>query len=411
MTKHPFHPSHFAWLAATAAVLFYGGTAAAANLSVCIDKSSPTAAMDTSLARAVARQEGATLAVHSFDGSGDDEGFSLKEFNKLAKDSCSLILGFPLDADSQGLPAGLLSTTPYGHTGFVLVTPKSSPATTLDQLPKDSDVAVTYETTPNLYFVDHPNVNADVRLSDADALKALETHAVRAAMLWQPTVVRFLSDRHEAARYRFHELHEAHAQFNLVGLYDSDHMVQAKAFEQAIDTLASSGKLTKLLAPYAESGTALPTRRAATAQLGRADRQARVGRRCAGSVKRPRAARAGKSKSDKVPALFTAAQADSGKQKFMDHCQQCHGPTLEGRAGPALKGPNFASPDAKFHVGDIFTIVSQNMPASEPGTLAHDDYVQIMAFLLQQNGYPAGTTPLTFEAAGKSKVKLLYRGN
>ena len=44
------------------------------------------------------------------------------------------------------------------------------------------------------------------------------------------------------------------------------------------------------------------------------------------------------------------------------------------------------------------------MPASNPGSLQHDDYVQIMAFLLQQNGYPAGAKELTFEDAGASKV-------
>jgi len=33
-----------------------------------------------------------------------------------------------------------------------------------------------------------------------------------------------------------------------------------------------------------------------------------------------------------------------------------------------------------------------------------------MAFLLQQNGYPAGNKTLTFDDATKSKVKLLYRG-
>jgi polar amino acid transport system substrate-binding protein len=32
-----------------------------------------------------------------------------------------------------------------------------------------------------------------------------------------------------------------------------------------------------------------------------------------------------------------------------------------------------------------------------------------MAFLLQQNGYPAGSKALTFEDATKSKTKLLYR--
>ncbi len=392
-----------AWLIGTAAILVYGGTAAAAELSVCVDKSSPTTAMDRGLAQAVAAQEGNTLQLHEFDGSGGgDDGFSLKEFNTLAKASCSLVLGFPVDADSAGLPAGLLATRPYGHTGFVLVTPKNSKATTLDQLPKNTDVAVTYQTTPNLYFVDHPNVNADVHLTDTDALGALQKHTVHAAMLWQPTVVKYLQGKHELAHFNVHALNERHAQFNLVALYDRDHADAAQSFDKAIAALTESGQLAKLLAPYAQTGAMTPSLRGKTAMLHRASGGQRIDHPC-GSKKSP-------AKSNGAPPeLYTSAQADSGKIKFLTYCAMCHGPTLQGRSGPALTGPNFASAKADFHVSDVFGIVANNMPATAPGTLAHDDYVEIMAFLLQQNGYPAGSRALTFEDAMKSKVKLLYR--
>ena len=406
MKQQLFRKSRMAWLIGTAAVLLYGGSAAAAELSVCVDKSSPTAAMDSSLAQAIATQEGSTLALHPFDGSGggDDDGFSMKEFGKLAKASCSLVLGFPVDADSKATPPGVLATTPYGHTGFVLVTSKGSKATTLDQLPKNTDVAVTYQTTPNLYFVTHPNVNADIHLTDDDALSALEKRKVHAAMLWQPTVVRYLADKHDAARFSYHELDEPHAQFNLVALYDQQHAPAAQAFEAAIAALTQSGQLAKLLAPYAQTGAAMPSGRGNSAMLKRSSGNGAIDRRC-GSKK-------SSAKSDAAPpALFTSTQADGGKIKYLTYCAMCHGPTLQGRAGPALTGPNFASPKADFHVGDVFTIVSNNMPATSPGTLAHDDYVQIMAFLLQQNGYPAGDKALTFDDATKSKVKLLYRGS
>lgn len=403
MTLHMFKKSRFAWLVGTAAVLLYGGSAGAAELSVCVDKTSPTAAMDISLAQAIATQEGSTLALHQFDGSGggDDDGFSLKEFNKLAKASCALVLGFPIDADAKNVPPGLLATTPYGHTGFVLVTPKGSKATTLDELPKDSDVAVTYQTTPNLYFVTHPRVNADIHLTDADSLSALETGKVHAAMLWQPTVVRYLADKHESERFNYHALGERHAQFNLVALYDKEHAAAAQAFQGAISALQASGKLAKLLAPYAEIGTALPSNRGKSAMLKRGPTAASVDRRCGSKKKAPASA-------GPPPALYTAEQADSGKIKFLTYCAMCHGPTLEGRTGPSLKGPAFASVKADFHVKDVFSIVADNMPATAPGTLKHDDYVVIMAFLLQQNNYPAGSQALTYDDAKKSDVKLLY---
>ena len=404
MNRSRFQAGFHLCLIGVAAVLMYGGAAVAGELSVCIDESSPTAAMEQQLASAVARQEGNTLKVHPFDSSaGGDDGFSPKEFGKLARQSCDLVLGFPVDADANAVPSGLQDTTPYGHTGFVLVTARSSKATTLDSLPGNSKVAVTYLTTPNLYFADHPNLQADVHRNDADALKALRAGAVNAAMLWQPSVVRYLSKQHEARRFSYHELREPHAQFDLVALYDGDHAAAAAAFEHAITALTARGELAKVLAPYAETGGARLAPRRPSASLWRSRRSGRMGRRCAAGSK-PHA------DDSAPPALYTKAQAESGKQKFLENCAQCHGPTLAGRAGPALKGPNFASVKAKFHVSDIFTILSQNMPATEPGSLAHQDYVEIMAFLLQQNGYPDGNTPLTFEEAKESKVKLIYHG-
>ncbi len=410
MKNHPEQPSHRRWLAAIAAVLLmHGGLAVAADLSVCIDSSSPTASMDTALAQAVAQHEGATLHVHTFDGSGDDDGFDLDHFNTLAAESCSLVLGFPIDADAHGAPPGLKASTPYGHTGFVLVTPRGSRVTTLDQLASGSNVAVTYQTTPNLYFIDHRQLVADVRLHDEDSLRALARHQVSAAMLWEPTVRRYLAGTGTHSGLQVHPLHEPHANFNLVALYDARQQAAADAFEQAIAALQASGRLAGLLAPYVHLGAVGPSR--PSSSTARAERGRRIAYRCAGAA--PASAGARKKPhhdDDALPALYTASQADRGQAKFKEHCAMCHGPHLEGRAGPALKGTNFASETAQFHVGDIFTILAHNMPATEPGSLPHDDYADIMAFVLQQNGYPAGTRALTYDEALNSKVKLLYHG-
>ena len=75
-----------------------------------------------------------------------------------------------------------------------------------------------------------------------------------------------------------------------------------------------------------------------------------------------------------------------------------------------MKGPDFADPSYHFHVSDIFNFVAKLMPAGTPGSLTHDQDVQIMAFLLQQNGYPPGTKELTYDEAEKSSVPLRYYG-
>ena len=109
-----------------------------------------------------------------------------------------------------------------------------------------------------------------------------------------------------------------------------------------------------------------------------------------------------------LPALYTAAQAKAGQAVFEQKCATCHGRHLEGLAGPALKGPLFASVKAGYKVRDIFLFLSVNMPAYAPGSLSMSQYVQIMSFILQQNGYPAGTAALTQRLASTSTVPLLY---
>lgn len=245
----------FAWFVVLAAVLAYGGHARAGTVTLCVDKSSAAAPMDTRLAQAVARHEGATLALHRFDGAGDgDDGLGAKDFHRLAA-QCDLVLGFPVDAGAHGAPMpGLHATRAYGHTGFVLVTPRGKGWTSLASLPAGSRVAVTYQTTPNIYLADHPKLAADVQLDDAATLKALQSRKDVAAMLWRPTVVSQLGERGLEQHYDMHELDESHARFDLVALYDDAHAEAAKAFEQAVAAMAASGELAQTLAPYAQPG-------------------------------------------------------------------------------------------------------------------------------------------------------------
>ncbi len=108
------------------------------------------------------------------------------------------------------------------------------------------------------------------------------------------------------------------------------------------------------------------------------------------------------------PALYTQAQARQGRAVFEQHCASCHGRQLEGRVAPALKGAKFASVQAGFTIQQIFEFLSVEMPAYAPGSLAPSQYVEITAFLLQQNGYPAGSVALTDRIASHCSVPFLY---
>ncbi len=49
------------------------------------------------------------------------------------------------------------------------------------------------------------------------------------------------------------------------------------------------------------------------------------------------------------------------------------------------------------------------MPAGQPGSLTHEQYEDVFSYILQQNGYPAGTTKLYYTASLSSTVPLVSR--
>jgi len=108
-----------------------------------------------------------------------------------------------------------------------------------------------------------------------------------------------------------------------------------------------------------------------------------------------------------VPAIYTAAQATAGAAVFSANCAVCHGAALQGEAGPTLIGQSFASASSNYTVGAIFGEIAQQMPAGNPGSLTHDQYAQVMAYILSKNGYPAGAKALDYNASLGSSVPLV----
>ena len=97
------------------------------------------------------------------------------------------------------------------------------------------------------------------------------------------------------------------------------------------------------------------------------------------------------------PALFTADQAAQGAPVYQAQCAPCHGSALEGVAAPALKGEQFKAMAAAqgLTAQSLLTVVAQTMPQSDPGSLSADQYNQVVAYILQQNGYPAGSDAMS----------------
>lgn len=110
------------------------------------------------------------------------------------------------------------------------------------------------------------------------------------------------------------------------------------------------------------------------------------------------------------PALYTAPQAHAGAAVYRQYCIQCHGVDLQGTAGPGVAGKEFLSSAVGngWTLGDLRTLIFENMPFSNPGSLTPKQYAAVTAFLLASNCYPAGAAPFpTTAQATFAHVKIV----
>jgi mono/diheme cytochrome c family protein len=105
--------------------------------------------------------------------------------------------------------------------------------------------------------------------------------------------------------------------------------------------------------------------------------------------------------------VYTDAQATRGKEAYMKECSACHSEDMGGSGyAPALKGDDFAFAWGEKSVGDFFERVRKLMPPDNPGSLSADMYRDIVAYVLHENKYPAGTSELPADPAALKQIKI-----
>jgi mono/diheme cytochrome c family protein len=105
--------------------------------------------------------------------------------------------------------------------------------------------------------------------------------------------------------------------------------------------------------------------------------------------------------------VYTAAQAARGRERFATTCSRCHNNELTGsERGPALKGPDFLGRWKDESLGALFTLIRDTMPRDGAGVLADDIKVDVLAFLLEANGFPAGAAELTLDPRALEAVAI-----
>ena len=94
--------------------------------------------------------------------------------------------------------------------------------------------------------------------------------------------------------------------------------------------------------------------------------------------------------------IFTAAQADAGRNIYTQNCSGCHGVNFEGSGdAPALSGGTFLLQWRSKMVSELFGQILQTMPPTNPGSLSEAAALSVTSYILQQNGAMPGQQALT----------------
>jgi cytochrome c len=105
---------------------------------------------------------------------------------------------------------------------------------------------------------------------------------------------------------------------------------------------------------------------------------------------------------------YTKPQAEAGQAVFQQKCAICHGDHLQGGPGPALAGQQFLSVSQyqRITAEYFYHFMSTHMPLTHPGSLTQTQYLEIMAYFLEVNGYPSGSRELSTNSQELKAIKI-----
>jgi mono/diheme cytochrome c family protein len=97
--------------------------------------------------------------------------------------------------------------------------------------------------------------------------------------------------------------------------------------------------------------------------------------------------------------VYTAAQADRGQSLFRSKCASCHAPNR-------FTDDFFYQSFAGKPLFEMFDVISDSMPEDNPGSMKKEEYVDVIAYLLKLNNFPAGATELPIDKEALSAIMM-----
>ena len=105
--------------------------------------------------------------------------------------------------------------------------------------------------------------------------------------------------------------------------------------------------------------------------------------------------------------IYTDDQVTRGASTYQTECASCHREDLTGQdMSPSLVGIGFSFKWEGRNLQELYASMRYGMPQSAPGSLSNSAYVDLTAFLLSRNGYPAGNAELSADENELAKIEI-----
>jgi mono/diheme cytochrome c family protein len=103
--------------------------------------------------------------------------------------------------------------------------------------------------------------------------------------------------------------------------------------------------------------------------------------------------------------VYSKEQAGRGQTAYNSKCARCHGDALlGGENSPPLVDRDFLEKWNGQSVGSLVELTRTTMPSDGPGKLSRQQCIDIIAYLLTANGFPAGKNDLGSDAAALNEI-------
>ena len=95
--------------------------------------------------------------------------------------------------------------------------------------------------------------------------------------------------------------------------------------------------------------------------------------------------------------IYTTAQAEQGQAVYDDQCVSCHGSltAFVPEMAALLADHTFRSRWEGRSLGELFSLILEEMPQDAPGSLSAEQTADLIAYLLSGNRLPAGDAALS----------------